>query len=27
ALVLAAWCVVGLALCLTTFRWTTKRDG
>ncbi|MFF5174986.1 ABC transporter permease [Micromonospora sp. NPDC000089] len=27
ALVLAAWVVIGLALCLTTFRWTTKRDG
>jgi ABC-2 type transport system permease protein len=27
ALVLAAWCVLGLVLCLTTFRWTTKRDG
>ncbi|MFG2101798.1 ABC transporter permease [Micromonospora echinaurantiaca] len=27
ALVLAVWCVVGLVLCLTTFRWTTKRDG
>jgi ABC-2 type transport system permease protein len=27
ALVLAAWCVIGLILCLTTFRWTTKRDG
>ena len=27
ALVLAAWCVAGLVLCLTTFRWTTKRDG
>ncbi|TDC83721.1 ABC transporter permease [Micromonospora sp. KC606] len=27
ALVLALWCVIGLALCLTTFRWTTKRDG
>jgi ABC-2 type transport system permease protein len=27
AVVLAAWCVIGLALCLTTFRWTTKRDG
>jgi ABC-2 type transport system permease protein len=27
ALVLAAWCVIGLALCLTTFRWTAKRDG
>jgi ABC-2 type transport system permease protein len=27
ALVLGVWCVIGLALCLTTFRWTTKRDG
>ncbi len=27
ALVLAAWCVIGLVLCLTTFRWTAKRDG
>ncbi|MGN9779533.1 ABC transporter permease [Micromonospora sp. H33] len=27
ALVLAAWCVIGLLLCLGTFRWTTKRDG
>jgi ABC-2 type transport system permease protein len=27
AVVLAAWCVIGLVLCLTTFRWTTKRDG
>ena len=27
ALVLGAWCVGGLMLCLTTFRWTTKRDG
>jgi ABC-2 type transport system permease protein len=27
ALVLAGWCVVGLVLCLTTFRWTTERDG
>lgn len=27
ALVLAAWCVIGLVLCLTTFRWTTRRDG
>ena len=27
ALVLAVWCVVALALCLTTFRWTTRRDG
>ncbi|HEX8631073.1 MAG TPA: ABC transporter permease [Catenuloplanes sp.] len=27
ALVLTAWCVIGLILCRTTFRWTTKRDG
>jgi ABC-2 type transport system permease protein len=27
AIVLAAWCVLGLVLCVTTFRWTTKRDG
>jgi ABC-2 type transport system permease protein len=27
ALVLGAWCVGGLVLCLTTFRWTTRRDG
>ncbi|MEQ4301317.1 ABC transporter permease [Plantactinospora sp. B6F1] len=27
ALVLALWCVVGLVLCLTTFRWTARRDG
>ena len=27
ALILAAWCVGGLVLCLLTFRWTTKRDG
>jgi len=27
ALVLAAWCVGGLILCLTTFRWVSKRDG
>lgn len=27
ALVLGLWCVGGLMLCLTTFRWTTKRDG
>ncbi|MFC7545840.1 ABC transporter permease [Plantactinospora sp. GCM10030261] len=27
AFVLAAWCVIGLVLCLLTFRWTTKRDG
>lgn len=27
ALVLGAWCVGGLILCLFTFRWTTRRDG
>jgi len=27
ALILIAWCVIGLVLCITTFRWTTKRDG
>jgi ABC-2 type transport system permease protein len=27
ALVLSGWCVLALVLCLTTFRWTTKRDG
>ena len=27
ALVLGAWCVGGLLLCLLTFRWTTRRDG
>jgi ABC-2 type transport system permease protein len=27
ALVLIAWCVGGLALCLTTFRWVNRRDG
>jgi ABC-2 type transport system permease protein len=27
ALVLAAWCLIGLVLCLSTFRWTPKRDG
>ncbi|MFF5234985.1 ABC transporter permease [Dactylosporangium sp. NPDC000521] len=26
ALVLAAWCVGGLLLCLRTFRWTTRTD-
>ncbi|HVK20657.1 MAG TPA: ABC transporter permease [Actinokineospora sp.] len=25
ALVLGAWCVIGLVLCLTTFRWSEKR--
>ncbi len=27
ALVLGAWCVGGLLLCLGTFRWTSRRDG
>ncbi|HWG98543.1 MAG TPA: ABC transporter permease [Pilimelia sp.] len=27
ALVLTAWCVIGLLLCLFTFRWTSRRDG
>ncbi|MCZ7418785.1 ABC transporter permease [Verrucosispora sp. WMMA2121] len=27
AVVLGVWCVIGLVLCLTTFRWTTRRDG
>jgi ABC-2 type transport system permease protein len=27
ALVLVAWIVLALVLCLTTFRWTTRRDG
>jgi ABC-2 type transport system permease protein len=27
ALVLGVWCLVALVLCLTTFRWTTRRDG
>jgi len=27
AVVLGAWCVVGLVLCLMTFRWTNKRGG
>jgi ABC-2 type transport system permease protein len=27
AMVLGAWCIGGLILCLLTFRWTTKRDG
>lgn len=27
ALVLGAWCVGGLILCLLTFKWTTKREG
>ena len=27
ALVLAAWCAAGLVVCLTTFRWKSRRDG
>jgi ABC-2 type transport system permease protein len=27
ALILGAWCVGGVVLCLATFRWTTRRDG
>lgn len=27
ALVLGGWCVLGLVLCLMTFRWTNKRSG
>jgi ABC-2 type transport system permease protein len=27
AAVLAAWTVVGMVLCVTTFRWKTARDG
>ena len=27
AIVLGAWCVIGLVLSLVFFRWTTKRDG
>jgi ABC-2 type transport system permease protein len=27
ALVLGGWCVLGLVLCLLTFRWTNKRGG
>jgi ABC-2 type transport system permease protein len=27
ALVLAAWCVGGLVLCLLTFRWKSRDDG
>ena len=27
ALILGIWCVVGLALCLATFRWRTRTDG
>ena len=26
ALVLGAWCVAGLVLCLLTFRWTDRRE-
>jgi ABC-2 type transport system permease protein len=27
ALVLGAWCVIGLVLCLTTFRWRRGQGG
>ncbi|MGH3759954.1 ABC transporter permease [Actinophytocola sp.] len=27
ALALAAWCVIGVVLCLLTFRWTNRREG
>ena len=27
ALVLGAWCVGGLVLCLLTFRWKSRSDG
>lgn len=27
ALVLGAWCVIGVVLCLLTFRWTDRKDG
>ncbi|MGW0431131.1 ABC transporter permease [Micromonospora sp. NPDC003197] len=27
AVMLGVWCVIGLVLCLFTFRWTTRRDG
>lgn len=27
AAVLGAWCVIGLALCLVTFRWTNRKTG
>jgi ABC-2 type transport system permease protein len=27
ALMLVAWCIGGLVLCLTTFRWRSRRDG
>jgi ABC-2 type transport system permease protein len=27
ALVLGAWVVIGVVLCLMTFRWTNRRDG
>jgi len=27
ALVLGAWCVIGVVLCMLTFRWTNKRAG
>ncbi|HEV7647213.1 MAG TPA: ABC transporter permease [Actinophytocola sp.] len=27
ALVLGAWCVIGVVLCLMTFRWTNRKEG
>jgi ABC-2 type transport system permease protein len=27
ALVLGAWCVIGVVLCLLTFRWTNRKEG
>lgn len=27
ALVLTAWCVIGVVLCLMTFRWTNRKEG
>jgi ABC-2 type transport system permease protein len=27
ALVLGAWCVIGVVLCLMTFRWTSRKEG
>ena len=27
ALVLGAWAVAGLVLCVSTFRWTSRKDG
>ena len=27
ALVLGVWCVIGVVLCLVTFRWTNSKEG